>query len=89
MQNRLTRLIVVVSGVRIVSISRISSANPLNSRFFHTTAEPKMASNQQKVLTYDNINPNVKTMEYAVRGPIVIRAVEIEKEISQVIVWSR
>uniref|UniRef100_A0A915D8B8 Uncharacterized protein n=1 Tax=Ditylenchus dipsaci TaxID=166011 RepID=A0A915D8B8_9BILA len=24
----------------------------------------------QKVLTIDTINPNVKTMEYAVRGPI-------------------
>ncbi|KAI6171500.1 Alanine transaminase [Aphelenchoides bicaudatus] len=27
-------------------------------------------SNQQHILHYDNINPNVKTMEYAVRGPI-------------------
>jgi alanine transaminase len=44
-----------------------------------------MSSDKQKVLTYDNINPNVKTMEYAVRGPIVIRAVEIEKELAQVI----
>jgi alanine transaminase len=42
----------------------------------------------QKVLTYDNINPNVRTMEYAVRGPIVIRAVEIEKELAQVILFS-
>lgn len=37
----------------------------------------------EKVLTYDTINPNVKTMEYAVRGPIVIRAVEIESELAQ------
>ncbi|CAD5205820.1 unnamed protein product [Bursaphelenchus okinawaensis] len=41
----------------------------------------KMAS--KKVLHYDNINPNVKSMEYAVRGPIVIRAVELEKELAQ------
>ncbi|KAI1729704.1 aminotransferase class I and II domain-containing protein [Ditylenchus destructor] len=40
-----------------------------------------MANN--KVLTLDSINPNVKTMEYAVRGPIVIRAVEIEKELAK------
>ncbi|KAL3117686.1 hypothetical protein niasHT_010244 [Heterodera trifolii] len=37
---------------------------------------------QQKVLTVDTINPNVITMEYAVRGPIVIRAVELEKQLA-------
>jgi hypothetical protein len=30
------------------------------------------------------MNPCVKEMEYAVRGPLVIRAVEIEKEIERV-----
>jgi len=29
-----------------------------------------------------NMNPSIKRMEYAVRGPLVIRAVEIEKEIA-------
>lgn len=38
-----------------------------------------------KVLTLDSMNPNVIKMEYAVRGPLVIRAGEIEKEIKQVI----
>lgn len=37
-----------------------------------------------KVLTLDSMNPNVIKMEYAVRGPLVIRAGEIEKEIKQV-----
>ena len=32
----------------------------------------------------DNMNPCVKKMEYAVRGPLVIRANEIEKEIANV-----
>lgn len=41
----------------------------------------KMSS---KVLTLDSMNPNVIKMEYAVRGPLVIRAGEIEKEIKQV-----
>ncbi|EPB77692.1 aminotransferase, class I/II [Ancylostoma ceylanicum] len=41
----------------------------------------RMASN--KVLTTENINPQVVTMQYAVRGPIVIRAVEIEKELAK------
>lgn len=37
-----------------------------------------------KVLTLDNMNPNVKRVEYAVRGPIVQRAVQIEKELKEV-----
>lgn len=36
-----------------------------------------------KVLTTENMNPNVKRVEYAVRGPIVQRAVQIEKELKQ------
>lgn len=42
-----------------------------------------MASSN-KLLNIGNINPHVKTMEYAVRGPLVIRAVEIEKELDKV-----
>ncbi|KHN77825.1 Alanine aminotransferase 1 [Toxocara canis] len=36
-----------------------------------------------KLLNMDNLNPHVKTMEYAVRGPLVIRAVAIEKELEK------
>ncbi|XP_064410069.1 alanine aminotransferase 2 isoform X2 [Latimeria chalumnae] len=36
-----------------------------------------------KVLTLETMNPYVKKVEYAVRGPIVIRAVELEKELRQ------
>jgi len=35
-----------------------------------------------KVLTLDTMNPNVKKMEYAVRGPIVQRAVQIQDELN-------
>lgn len=45
--------------------------------------EPKRTMST-KVLTLDSMNPNVIKMEYAVRGPLVIRAGEIEKEIKQV-----
>ena len=38
----------------------------------------------QKVITFDNMNGQVKTMEYAVRGPLVIRATAIEKELQKV-----
>lgn len=43
-----------------------------------------MATQPQPTLTLDNLNPNVKVMEYAVRGPLVIRAAEIEKELEKV-----
>lgn len=41
-------------------------------------------SSRGKVLTMDTINPNVKRVEYAVRGPIVQRAVQLEKELREV-----
>uniref|UniRef100_A0A4W6FAJ5 Alanine aminotransferase 1 n=1 Tax=Lates calcarifer TaxID=8187 RepID=A0A4W6FAJ5_LATCA len=40
-------------------------------------------SHRGKVLTLDSMNPNVKRVEYAVRGPIVQRAVQIEKELKE------
>ncbi|XP_071454374.1 alanine aminotransferase 2-like isoform X2 [Hetaerina americana] len=36
-----------------------------------------------KHIVIDNMNPRIKTMEYAVRGPLVIRATEIEKELEK------
>ena len=41
------------------------------------------------ILTMETLNPNIKAMEYAVRGPIVIRAGEIEKELERVSVTRR
>lgn len=41
----------------------------------------------QKVLNLDNMNPNVRIMEYAVRGPLLIRATEIENELKQVVIY--
>lgn len=38
----------------------------------------------EKVLTMDTMNPNVKKVEYAVRGPIVQRAAHIELELQKV-----
>lgn len=37
-----------------------------------------------KVLRMDTMNPNVKKVEYAVRGPIVQRAAQIEMELQKV-----
>ncbi|GAB1610374.1 alanine aminotransferase 1-like [Argonauta hians] len=38
---------------------------------------------RNKVLSVASLNPHVKEMEYAVRGPIVIRAAEIEADLKQ------
>lgn len=35
------------------------------------------------LLNIDNMNPNVKQVEYAVRGPIVIKASELQQELAQ------
>lgn len=37
-----------------------------------------------KVLTEDNVFVNLRKMEYAVRGPLLIRALELEKELQKV-----
>ena len=44
----------------------------------------KKANMSYKALTIETLNPHVKEVEYAVRGPIVIRAVELEKELAKV-----
>lgn len=43
---------------------------------------------RERVLTMDTMNPNIKRVEYAVRGPIVQRAVQIERELKMVSVSS-
>lgn len=39
---------------------------------------------KERVLTLDSMNPCVRRVEYAVRGPIVQRALELEQELRQV-----
>jgi len=50
----------------------------------------QVAMNQlkEKVLTLDTMNPCVRRVEYAVRGPIVLRALELEQELRQVWPWA-
>ncbi|XP_050421730.1 alanine aminotransferase 2-like isoform X2 [Adelges cooleyi] len=52
----------------------------IKSRSFHTNLNMQLG---QRTLTLDNMNPNIKVMEYAVRGPLVIRATEIENELKK------
>ncbi|KAL0871556.1 hypothetical protein ABMA27_004091 [Loxostege sticticalis] len=57
------------------------------SEAFEITVDPLRSlgavRTMSKVLTEQNLNPNVLKLEYAVRGPLVIRAAEIQKEIDQ------
>ncbi len=39
---------------------------------------------REKALTMATLNPQVKAVEYAVRGPIVIKAGDIERRLQQV-----
>ncbi|KAM8720068.1 hypothetical protein ACLKA7_006166 [Drosophila subpalustris] len=68
---------------------RRSQAEALNARGSHSSFDvpARFMSTQKndnmKCLNVDNINPNFIVMEYAVRGPLVIRAGEIEKELEK------
>lgn len=59
-----------------------------NSKYLRQNIRTMSSNNSSggsgKALTMDNLNPHVIALEYAVRGPLVIRAGEIEKEIEKV-----
>jgi len=59
---------------------------PAAARTAASTVPPvtAAATPASRVLTMDTLNPHVRAMEYAVRGPIVVRAAEIEKELQKV-----
>lgn len=63
-------------------LARCTSIPQLFPRCIASTPTRKMAAS--KVLTMETLNPHIKTMEYAVRGPIVARAAEIERELLEV-----
>ncbi|XP_055524080.1 alanine aminotransferase 1 [Wyeomyia smithii] len=62
------------------SITISSTINPLPTARRNMTTT---ACVHKPCVTLDNINPAIKVMEYAVRGPLVIRAAAIEKELEQ------
>jgi len=49
-----------------------------------SSAATAATSPRGKVLTEDNVFVNLRKMEYAMRGPLFIRALEIEKELQKV-----
>nr|CAD7437493.1 unnamed protein product [Timema bartmani] len=54
-----------------------------SSRTMSSNLDSRSHVGRSKQLCIDNLNPNIKLMEYAVRGPLVIRASEIEKELEK------
>lgn len=66
---------------RRTSSSLLQAATAASVKSMNMSAQPAPCT---KCVTYDNMNPAIKVMEYAVRGPLVIRASEIEKELEKV-----
>lgn len=48
---------------------------------------PPLLLRRTKVLTLETMNQNIVNLQYAVRGPLVARALEIEAELAKV--WRR
>ncbi len=63
----------------------LKSAGVLSSsnRLYQTPAK-REDQVEEKFLNMKNLSPAVKNVQYAVRGKVVIRAGELEKEIKQV-----
>lgn len=75
-------------GPRLVAISNLQNVRLLGKRLLGacevTATTIRMSSGDtNKVLTLDTLNPCIVKMEYSVRGPLVIRATEIQKELRE------
>lgn len=81
----------VISNCQTLIGTNIQNLKSAQNVLRHLSAQPQSSrkpdyntSEDDYFITFDKINPNIKVMEYIVRGPIVIRAAEIENEIKQV-----
>ncbi|KAM4028701.1 alanine aminotransferase 2 isoform 1-T1 [Anomaloglossus baeobatrachus] len=86
------------SGARVLG-ARVPGSAPLSAALLSSSRShsgsqlaepdrnraPRMTENgeQERVLSLESMNPAIRKVEYAVRGPIVTRAVELEKELLQ------
>jgi len=68
-------------GLRRLSLAPSAQEKSSSVRLVGKNPARNMSSGPN--LTLDNLNPQVKIMEYAVRGPLVTRAGEIEKELEK------
>ncbi|GAB0095957.1 alanine aminotransferase 1 [Sergentomyia squamirostris] len=63
--------------------SDIQAVTPKSPSVQVTIKRDMATTSNERFLTIENLNPCIKVMEYAVRGPLVIRATEIEKELEK------
>ena len=73
-----------VGGRRLLLAYRLSGRQLSANLLPVQTCQLSTSIMDQRVITLDNMNPFVKKMEYAVRGPLVIRATALEKELQAV-----
>uniref|UniRef100_A0A8C5QE71 Alanine aminotransferase 1 n=1 Tax=Leptobrachium leishanense TaxID=445787 RepID=A0A8C5QE71_9ANUR len=64
-------------------MKRSLSGSPLVNQDRNVAGKMSQNGTTDRILTLDSMNPSIKKVEYAVRGPIVTRAVEMEKELKQ------
>lgn len=91
--RRLVQSRPVMSAVSVVRVNGAAAGPPTKSSSLAAADQSRSMTSsagrgggvgEGKVLTMETLNPHVKAMEYAVRGPIVVRAAEIEKDLAQV-----
>ncbi|KAM8839702.1 alanine aminotransferase 2-like isoform 2-T2 [Synchiropus picturatus] len=70
-------------GTALLWKRNLSSLSPPRQGIPREKMTEDGALSRAKVLTIDTMNPAVRKVEYAVRGPIVQRAVELERELSE------
>jgi len=75
---------VSVNGAPAAAAARTAASTVPPVTAAEAAAATASSSPASRVLTMDTLNPHVRAMEYAVRGPIVVRAAEIEKELQKV-----
>ena len=78
----------MVSKAALAIISRVPTYVGIGARSasapLATPATRGLSSNAKFRLTFDSMNPRVKRMRYAVRGPVLIEAERIEKDLKEV-----
>ncbi|KAL3185064.1 hypothetical protein MRX96_030948 [Rhipicephalus microplus] len=81
-KHAVLRQVRLLSEARLSRDYRLEGASLKAHSYCVETAVRRSASTMAgRTVSLDNINPHLITMEYAVRGPIVIRAGEIEKDL--------
>ncbi|KAF2344361.1 hypothetical protein FHG87_024883, partial [Trinorchestia longiramus] len=68
------------NSIRNISVN-VGKGGQYNGVYCGVRCVSSTAIMDNRVLTLENMNPHVKKLEYAVRGPLVIRATAIEKEL--------